>query len=204
MALVKNKIEEFLVMQTAGYPGKVTVAAGAIDPNIKLAQCAEPEVFLPPGTRAWGKTTVGVRCNAPSTWTIYVQSRVNIRAQYLVAALPLAQGHVMTGQDVTMEEGDLTQLPPGVFTDVSQIAGRFVSISMAAGSILRQDMLKQAPVVQQGQTILLTSSGKGFSVSTEGKALNNAGEGQIVQVKVESGQVVSGIARPGGKVEVSF
>ncbi len=204
LTMVKNKIEEFLITQTAGYPGKVTVAAGAIDPNLKLAQCAEPEVFLPPGSRAWGKTSVGVRCNVPSAWTIYVQAKVSVRAQYLVAAIPLAQGHAMAAQDVVLEEGDLTQLPPGVFTDVTQVIGRFVGISMAAGSVLRQDMLKMPPVVQQGQTILLTSGGKWFSVSAEGKALNNASEGQVVQVKVDSGQVVSGIARAGGKVEVSF
>ncbi|HQN64434.1 MAG TPA: flagellar basal body P-ring formation chaperone FlgA [Methylophilus sp.] len=204
MAVVKEKIEAFLLVQTAGYPGKVSVTPGVIDPNLKLAQCTDPEVFLPPGSRAWGKTTVGVRCNTPSIWTIYVQAKVNVRAQYLVAALPLAQGHVMTTQDVTVEEGDLTQLPAGVFTDANQLTGRLVSISMTAGTILRQDMLKLAPVVQQGQTILLTSNGKGFSVTNEGKALNNAGEGQIVQVKVASGQVVSGIARAGGRVEVSF
>lgn len=204
LGILKSRIEEFLKIQSAGYPGKVAVSAGSIDPNLKLAQCPTPEVFLPQGSRAWGKTSVGVRCQAPVLWTIYVQAKVSVRAQYLVAAMPLAQGHVVSAQDVTVEEGDITQLPGGVFTDNAQVNGRHVVVSMAAGSILRQDMLRQPPVVQQGQTILLTSSGKGFSVSTEAKALNNAADGQVVQVKVESGQVVSGIARSGGKVEVSF
>lgn len=204
LGVLKGRIEDFLKTQSMGYPGKVTVSAGAIDPNLRLAQCIDPEVFLPSGSRAWGKTSVGVRCKAPTLWTIYVQARVSVHTQYLVAAIPLAQGHVMSAQDVAMQEGDITQLPAGVFTDVAQVSGKYVSISMAAGNILRQDMLKLPPAVQQGQTILLTSSGKGFSVSTEAKALNNAADGQVVQVKVESGQVVSGIARNGGKVEVSF
>ena len=75
---------------------------------------------------------------------------------------------------------------------------------MVAGSVLRQEMLKLAPVVQQGQSVLLTSNGSGFSITAEGKALNNANEGQVVQVKAESGTVVSGIARAGGKVEVAY
>lgn len=204
LGILKNRIEDFLKTQSAGYPGKVTVSTGSIDPNLKLAQCPAPEVFLPQGSRAWGKTSVGIRCQAPVLWTIYVQAKVSVRAQYLVAAIPLTQGHVVSAQDVAIEEGDITQLPGGIFTDGTQVHGRHVVISMTAGSILRQDMLKQPPVVQQGQTVLLTSSGKGFSVSTEAKALNNAVDGQVVQVKVESGQVVSGIARNGGKVEVSF
>ena len=102
------------------------------------------------------------------------------------------------------ESGDLTQLPAGVFTDQGQAVGRTVNISITAGTVLRQEMLKVSPSVQQGQTVMVTSKGKGFSVSVEGQALAKANEGQVVQVKVASGQVVSGIARNGGQVEVGF
>ncbi len=201
---LKSKITEFLTMQTAGYPGKVSVTAGAIDPNLRLAQCASLQVFMPPGSRAWGRTSVGVRCNAPAIWTIYSQAMVSITAQYLVAAGPLAQGHIVSNEDLMFENGELTQLPAGVFTDPAQAVGRSVNISMPAGSVLRQEMLKATPVVQQGQTVMVTSIGNGFSVSAEGRALANAGEGQIVQVKVASGQVVSGIARVGGQIQVGY
>jgi len=204
LAAVRAKITEFLETQTIGYPGKVSVHAGAIDPNLKLAQCPDVQVFLPTGSRAWGKTSVGVRCNAPNIWTIYVQATVNVAAQYLVAAVPLAQGRVVSSQDLLFESGDLTQLPAGVFTDSEQAIGRTVNISMNAGTVLRQEMLKQPPVVQRGQTVMLTSIGKGFTVAAEGQAMTNANEGQIVQVKVASGQIVAGIARNGGQIEVGF
>ncbi|MGB7815745.1 MAG: flagellar basal body P-ring formation chaperone FlgA [Methylotenera sp.] len=204
LAVVKAKITEFLETQTIGYPGKVSVHAGAIDPNLKLAQCADVHVFLPTGSRAWGRTSVGVRCNAPSMWTIYAQATVCVVAQYLVAAAPLAQGQVVTSQDLLFESGDLTQLPAGVFTDQAQAIGRTANISMNAGTVLRHEMLKISPVVQQGQTVKLTSSGNGFSVSAEGQAMSKANEGQIVQVKVASGQIVTGIARNGGQIEVGF
>jgi flagella basal body P-ring formation protein FlgA len=204
LSLIKVKVVEFLQTQTLGYPGKVAVQAGAIDPNLKLAICHDIQVFLPSGSRAWGKTSVGVRCNAPSAWTIYAQATVNVVAQYLVAAAPLAQGRVVTHEDLLFQTGDLTQLPPGIFTDVTQALGRIVNISMNAGAVLRQEMLKVSPVVQQGQTVMITSAGKGFRVSAEGKAMTKANEGQVVQVKVANGQVVSGIARQSGQVEVVF
>jgi flagella basal body P-ring formation protein FlgA len=47
------------------------------------------------------------------------------------------------------------------------------------------------------------SNGPGFTVSSSGKALTNALEGQLVQVRTDSGQTVSGIARAGGVVEIS-
>lgn len=204
LAVIKAKIVEFLETQTIGYPGKVAVAAGAIDPNLKLTQCADMQMFFPKGSRAWGRTSVGVRCSAPSAWTIYVQANVSVNAQYLVAATPLAQGTVVTSQDILFETGDLTKLPAGVFTDAAQAIGRTVNISMTAGTVLRQEMLKVAPAVQRGQTVTIISIGKGFSVSAEGQALATANDGQVVQVKVSSGQVITGVAKNGGQVEVGF
>lgn len=110
----------------------------------------------------------------------------------------------MTQQDLAFAEGDLTQLPAGVFTDANQIVGQTVRSPLLAGSVFRQNMLKQALAVQQGQTVLLTTAGVGFTINAEGKALKNASLGQVVPVKVSSGQVVSGVARADGKVEVSF
>lgn len=204
LGLVKAQMQAFLQTQTIGYPGKVKVSVGAIDPSLKLANCQNLQMFLPAGSRAWGKTSVGARCEAPSAWTIYAQATVNVIAEYLVAATPLAQGQVISKQDMLFETGDLTQLPAGVFTDAAQALGRTVNLSMNAGTVLRQEMLKVSPVVQQGQTVKLTSSGNGFSVSAEGQALSKANEGQVVQVKVASGQVVTGIAHAGGQIEVAF
>lgn len=203
IVVLKQKITDFLTVQTVGYPGKVTVKAGSIDPNLKLAACPDVNVFMPNGSRPWGKTSVGVSCSAP-TWTIYVQATVNVQAQYLVASAPLVQGQQVGQQDMLFESGDLTQLPAGIFTDMAQAVGRTVNISMNAGTVLRQDMLKASPVVQQGQTVMVVSNGQGFSVSAEGRAMAKASEGQVVQVKVANGQLVSGIARTGGKIEVIY
>src|SRR3954471_16183021 len=77
VAALRGVVEQFLQTQTAGLPGEVTVKVGAIDPRTALAACPSPEAFLQPGARAWGKTTVGVRCTAPSNWTLFVQAQVN-------------------------------------------------------------------------------------------------------------------------------
>jgi len=204
LELVSASISSFLQKQSIGYPGKVTVSAGAIDPNLKLAACPDLQVFLPAGSRAWGKTSVGVRCLRPKPWTIYAQATVSVAAQYLVAAAPLAQGRVVSAEDFIFENGDLTQLPAGVFTDPAQAIGRTVTISIVAGTVLRQEMLKLPLAVLQGQTVMVKTIGQGFTVSVEGQAMANAMDGQVLRVKLSSGQVVTGIARNGGQVEVGF
>jgi len=52
--------------------------------------------------------------------------------------------------------------------------------------------------------VTVVSRGENFQVSTEGVAMGNAAAGQVVQVRLSSGQVRSGIARPGGVVEMSY
>ncbi len=204
IALIKDKVQSFLETQVIGLPGRTEINVRSIDPNIRLSACADIKAFLPSGSRAWGKTSVGVRCNGQARWTIYVQASVNVFGEYMVASGPLSRGTIVSEQDLSFVSGDLTKLPAGIFTDANQAIGRIVKMSVPAGSVLRQNVLKMAPVVQRGQTVVLTSAGNGFKVAAEGKALGDAVEGQVVQVKVSSGQVVAGIARAGGQIEVRF
>ncbi|ELX10318.1 flagella basal body P-ring formation protein FlgA [Janthinobacterium sp. HH01] len=203
-AALKRSVEQFLQVQSGGLPGQVTVTVGAVDPRMNLAACAEPQAFFMPGARAWGKTTVGVRCATPAAWTIYIQATVTVVGDYIASAAPLAQGQAIeAGQLVTLK-GDLTMLPAGIATDMGQVIGRSTNISLPPGTPLRLDTLRSKPVVQSGQLVRLVSSGNGFSVSAEARAMSTAGDGQVVQVKTSGGQQITGIAKAGGLVEVAF
>jgi flagella basal body P-ring formation protein FlgA len=201
---LRSVAEQFLLTQTAGLPGEVSVKVGAVDPRTALAHCPAPEAFLQPGARAWGKTTVGVRCTAPSAWTIYIQAQVNVKAEYVAAAVPLAQGQAVEQGQLMLVRGDIATMPNGIITDMAQAVGRTPTVSLAAGTPLRLDTLRSKPVVQQNQAVRLVLNGNGFSVSAEGRAIGTAGEGQVVQVRTPSGAVVSGTAKAGGMVEVAF
>lgn len=204
VAVLKSTVEQFLKVQAGGLPGQVTVNVGAIDPRLNLAACAEPQAFFMPGARAWGKTTVGVRCAAPATWTIYIQANVTVVGEYIATAAPLVQGQPIDAGQLTVLKGDLTMLPAGIATDASQVIGRSAMASLPPGTPVRLDTLRSKPVVQSGQLVRLVSSGSNFSVSAEGRAMSTAGDGQVVQVRTGNGQQISGIAKMGGLVEVAF
>lgn len=204
LALLKQTAEQFLLTQAKGLPGEVKVTVGAIDPRLKLPVCPVPEAFLPPSSKAWGKTTVGVRCNVPTNWTIYVSAQVRVHGEYIAAAAPVAQGQNIGPGDIATVKGDLTNLPSGVITDASQAIGRTAASTIALGAPLRQDALRNQQAIQQGQAVRIILNGDGFSVSSEARALNNANEGQLTQVRTAAGQVISGIAKLGGIVELAY
>lgn len=202
--LIQEAVVHFLRTQSAGLPGQVEITPGAVDARVNLPACAALESALPPGSRPWGNTTVIVSCAVPYPWTVYVRATVKVVADYVVSARPLTQGQTLTAADLNVRGGDLTQLPPGIVTDVNQAVGRTMAGSIPFGSPLRQDMLRAQTAVKVNQNVKLVSNGRGFSVSAEGKALGNALEGQLVQVRSASGPVISGIARAGAVVEVSY
>ncbi|MDR0379084.1 MAG: flagellar basal body P-ring formation protein FlgA [Candidatus Accumulibacter sp.] len=203
-AALYRVVEDFLRTQTQGLPGKVSYHITPLDTRTRLARCDAYEPFQPAGAASWGKTTVGVRCLGPASWTLYVQVRIGVETPYLVAARPLMAGQIIGESDFVVRNGDLGTLPASVLVDAGQALGRTVRFGVAAGQPLRGDQLIVPWAVRQGQTVKTISRGAGFSVSNEGRALNNAQEGQVVQVKTPTGQTVSGIARTGGVVEISY
>ncbi len=193
-------IEHFLLSQTAGLPGKVgitvnTPMSGALPP------CEALEPFLPSGARLWGRVSVGVRCNANHPWTRYVPAYIAVVGTYYVAARPINAGQALTLADATVHEGDLTTLPGSVIVDPAQLNGVIASNQIASGAPLRRELLRAVAVVQQGQTVKVVTQGAGFVVSTEGKAMTNAAAGAVVWVKMQGGQLLSGIVHPDGTVE---
>ena len=196
--------EQFLKMQTSGLPGSVTVDVDPVDARLNLTACIEPQAFMPNGARLWGRTTIGIKCVAPAPWTVYVRANVQVISDYLVAAVPLVQGQTIGASDVTRMRGDLSALPNGIITNESQAVGRVVSMSVRAGTPLRMDSVRNQRVVQQGQSVRVVSNGPGFQISTEARALTNASEGQMAQARTTAGQVVSGIAKAGGILEINY
>lgn len=201
---INRTVEHFLHAQTRGLPGKASFVVSPLVPGTQLTPCPAMEAFLPAGGRLWGRITVGVRCQVPGGWTIYVPVNVSVETSYVVSTHPLYPGQPIGAGDISLQRGDLANLPNGVVTAPEQAMGKTVRSGVGAGFPLRMDMLTAPLVVQQGQTVRVISTGPGFSVTSEGRALNNGAEGQVVQVRLQNGQAVSGIARSGGVVEVAF
>ncbi|MFA7242626.1 MAG: flagellar basal body P-ring formation chaperone FlgA [Sulfuricellaceae bacterium] len=203
-ASLRKMAETFVVRQTAEQPGQVTATVGAIDSRLRLPKCPNAESFLPPGVRLWGNISVGIRCQEPSPWTIYVPVTVTVMAPTVIATKSLQQGQVLTRADVNVQLSDVTQMPAGVIADIDQVLGKTLSGSMAAGQPIRANLLRTPQLIKNGQTVKLIAQGGSFQVSAEGKALGNAALGQVVSVRTTNGKVVSGVVKEDGSVEIPF
>ncbi len=203
-AVVEAIADAFLQSHAQGLPGKVELEVGQLAPDNQLPPCASLTAFFPPGTRAWGQISIGVRCDSPVSWTVYLPARVKVIANYLVVNRPVRPGQIIGPDDIRLEQGDLAAQPDGTLTDPTQAVGHHARIAIGTGNTLRNDMLRLPPAVRQGETVKVVAVGSGFSISNEGRALNRAGTGEAVRVRMPNGQIVNGVARGNGVVEVRF
>lgn len=199
-ALIKNTVAAFVQQQTANMPGKVAYQVEDIDRRIVLPECKKLEAFLPAGGQLIGKTSVGVRCSEQQGWSIFVPVQIRISLNLLISARALPLGHTLHEEDIAAQTTETTHA--GGITDAKQVIGKVLRYGISAGQVLREDMLRPPYSVTQGQSVRLVVQGNSFSIRSEGVALNNASEGQTVQVRTSSGRVISGIAGAGGVVNI--
>ncbi|MBX3628528.1 MAG: flagellar basal body P-ring formation protein FlgA [Nitrosomonas sp.] len=202
IALIQNAVKDFIYSHTVSPNAAVQVEVGQIDNRITLPKCARLEPFIPPGSRLWGKTSVGVRCDGESGWTIYVPAEVRIMANVLYVARPVARDQTIGFDDLSLQVVNLAQFPEGIFTEYSQAVGKIAAVNITAGQPMRPNMVRAPFVILRGQNVKLTVVGRGFSVSSEGQALSDASDGQVLQVRNTVGRIISGLARHNGIVEV--
>jgi flagella basal body P-ring formation protein FlgA len=199
-AEIHDVVVAFLHTQTHTLPGQVTLKVEEIDRRIVRSACPTLEAFLPAGAPILGNSTVGVRCPVKNGWTLFVPVQITVSVDMLITSKPLAQGHVLQAEDLSRQKGELTQL--GILTDPAEAIGKVLKNGIGAGQILRQDILRAPYAVIQGENVQLQVTATGLTIHSEGSALNSAAEGEAVQVKTSSGQVISGTARQGGIVEI--
>ena len=199
---IRSAVDAFVRAQTEALPGHVEIKSGLVDPQLKFTHCEHLDVFVPPGAKLWGNTTVGVRCEVPEKWSLYVPVQIRVWADVVLSARALPRGQTITADDVAMQRVDLTQLERGVFTDLEQVIGKVTKSAVSGGTPLRSDQLRAAAVVVQGQQVRVVFSGAGFNVSSEGRALGTAGVGEPVQVRTASGKLLKGIVTGPGVVQV--
>ena len=171
--------------------------------NIDLPACKKLE-FLTNSSNpgATGNIRFSAKCFSPQPWTIYLNAQVSQKKVYYVNKNRLEPGQIISESDLQVKKDFPENLPFGTINDPQQIIGKAVISTIEAGTPMIGNSLKIENVINFGQTVKIIVGGAGFRINAEGKAMNSAALGQNVQVKMASGQIINGIARSGGLVEV--
>ncbi len=173
---------------------RMEIKVGALDSRLRLAPCGNVEPYLPPGSRLWGRTRVGLRCvDGQSRWNVSLPVTVNAYGNAWILKAPVAAGAVLTQDNVAEAEVNWAEEVSPVVKDRALWVGQVATRQLLAGQTLRQNMVRPTQVFQAGAPIRVIAQGPGFQVSSEGQALSAGVIGQTARVRMENGKVSAGV-----------
>lgn len=196
---LQDRLTAFFAQQLEGFSDDVKVTVRT-PPNL-YPSCEQPSFTVTGTTKLWGNVNVLARCASEKR---YLQVAVQATGNYVVAAVPVARGSVLQSNSVTLKRGRLDQLPPRTMLDINQAQDAVSLRDLAPGQAIQLSMLRQAWRVKAGQQVMVVANGEGFSINSEGKALNNAAVAQNARVRMSSGQVVSGTVSSDGNILINL
>ena len=182
------------------------MTAAPLDTRLRLDACGAPlEAFsqnvAPDGTRM----TIGVRCSAGNTWTLYVPVNIEVEAAVLVLRRPLSRRARVEPNDV---EPQVRRVPGSATTfinDVAMLQGHRLKRALPAGTALSVDMLVPDLLVRRGQQVTLIAASGAVEIRAQGQALTEGGVSDRVRVQnVSSLKVVEGVVESENVVRVGL
>lgn len=192
--------------QTHDAAWDITVRPGRLDSRLRLRACEHGlEAFLAPGSRMLGNSTVGVRCNGPVNWTLYVPVHIMVQAEVLVLTQSLPRGTLLQPSHLRSERHDLSQLSRGYLTDKQAAEHMVLRRALQVGTVLAPSMVEPPRLVERGQRVILLAETDTVTVRVEGEALNHGVLGDRVRVRnLSSRRIVEGVVLSHGVVGVSM
>jgi flagella basal body P-ring formation protein FlgA len=178
--------------QSSSTPLRMDVKMGALDSRLRLASCGKVELYLPVGTRLWGKTRLGMRClEGASKWNVFLPVTVKAVGKAWVLRRDVAPGALLTQEDLMQADVDWAEEVSPVLAEPSQWMGQVAIRSLGTGQSLRQNMVRPAQVFQAGAQVRVLAQGEGYQISADGQALSAGIVGQATRVKMENGRIMS-------------
>ncbi|CAN7151091.1 flagellar basal body P-ring formation chaperone FlgA [Pseudorhodoferax sp. LjRoot39] len=186
-------------------PLRMEVSVGALDSRLKLAPCAQVEPYLPPNTRLWGRTRLGLRCvDGATRWSVFLPITVKAFGPAWMLRGPVAQGAVLTADDAEQGEVDWAEDRSPVLADPALWVGQIATRSYMPGQAIRQSMVRAPLAFQAGAQVRVVAQGSGFSISSDGQALTVGVVGQAARVRMDNGRILTGTVLDARTVELSM
>jgi flagella basal body P-ring formation protein FlgA len=123
-----------------------------LDSRLRLQPCNTDLVaFSTTSEVGAGNQTIGVKCNSPVAWTVYVPVKIRVMMPVVVATRGLSAKHIITRDDVRVETQDIASMRKGYIESPEQVIGHQLRYPVALGSVMNPTNLIAQKVVSRGE-----------------------------------------------------
>jgi flagella basal body P-ring formation protein FlgA len=183
------------------------VPAGRIDDlRIPTGEVAiDPRLHEGPPGSAFLAATIVVKVNGRDYQTLSTTFRIGRYQQVVVAARPLEPRTVLGPADFKIDSVASTELPADALASLAEPADLEVLRPVKAGEVITPRMVRQKITVKRGELVTVILEARGFRITTQGQATEDARRGDTVRVvNVTSKRDVLGKVEGPGIVRVPF
>lgn len=174
----KNFLEE--KTKAADNP-TISVEIGKLDPRLRLRHCNnELHVFLPASSKTSGRITVGIRCNNPVLWKIFVSATVNEFIEVVVAKSNIDRKSVISMQDIELKQVNRSILRKQPATTKTQVVNTSPKRFLRAGSVIFEESIC---MVCRGDIVQISAKSQFLALNLQGIALADATLGESTKVR---------------------
>jgi flagellar basal body P-ring formation protein FlgA len=186
-------------------PLRTEVEVGSLDSRLRLAPCDKVEPFMPPGSRLWGRSRIGLRCvEGARRWNVYLPVTVKAFGPAWVLKRPVGAGATLTQEDAELAEVDWAAHRAGVLVAPERWVGQETAFSLTPGQALREHMVRPMKAFEAGAQVRVTGGNGGFRISATGQAMTTGLVGQNARVRLPGGKVVNGLVQADQTVELAL
>lgn len=146
---------------------------------------------------------VSVRVDGRETHVVPLSFRVGRHLQVVVATRALETSAGLAVGDVALESRVSTEIPAGALDSIAELADMELTRALKAGEVVTRRALRPKLMVRRGDLVTLSYVGRGFRVTTLGRAIEDARRGASVRVlNPTSKREVLGTAEAPGLVRI--
>ena len=157
--------------------------------------CDAPSLTILNKNKQWGNLTISAKCENS---TKYIQIYVAVTGSYVVANQSIGAGTLMTEQLLKIQSGRLDKLPSNIILNKSEVLNHIALRNIDKGEPIKNSMLQKNWHVKAGQTVKVIVNDDGYSITTNGKALSNGALDELINIKLNTGNVVEGVVTEDG------
>lgn len=180
-----------------------TIDVTLLPTRLDFSSCENPEAFLNNArVSRSGRIFVGLRCGRSPRTTRYLQAKMTIEGEYLVAAEVITRGAVIHEGMLESRHGDMTALIETAALRPADALGRVARTRIAPGAVIRTRALKEQQLIARGQAVFFDIVGRGFKISGKGQALQGGNAGDVIDIKTDASKKLAGTLLPSGIVRV--
>ncbi len=193
LRIVLDESLEATVKRLSGWKWGVTVEPlGTLPPGRIVSPLS-----IPPGT---GSATLRFADDRGSERALAI--RLSWSQPAVVTLRPLERGAVVSASDVAIREVRVMRSQP-LASALEEVVGRRLGKNLSAGEPVLLNSLSLSPIIQRGDSVIITVRRSGFLIEVRGEALDAGAEGESIRVRnLQSRSVVQAVVVGPGRVEV--